>query len=114
MQKILLMSFKVKTIPKFDSELKRLSKKYPSLKSEFHDLINSLKERPNQGIYLGHNCYKIRLSIASKKKGKSGGGRVITCLQIFEQTVYLLTIFDKSEHENIPDKDLKDLLKWLE
>ncbi|TDE13862.1 type II toxin-antitoxin system RelE/ParE family toxin [Dyadobacter psychrotolerans] len=107
------MSFNVKTIPKFDSELKKLVKKYPSLKIEFLELIISLKENPSQGISLGNNCFKIRLSIASKGKGKSGGSRVITCLKISESTVYLLTIFDKSEKENIPDKDLAELLKWI-
>jgi hypothetical protein len=73
----------------------------------------SLKENPDQGTSLGSDCYKIRLSIASKGKGKSGGARVITCVKIVETNVYLLTIFDKSEHENIPDKDLKELLKYI-
>jgi len=53
------------------------------------------------------------LSIAWKDKGKSGGARVITCVKIVENTVYLLTIFDKSEKENIPNKELEDILKTL-
>ena len=80
---------------------------------EFFELFNSLKINPSQGTSLGNNCYKIRLSIASKGKGKSGGSRVITCFKVSEDSVYLLTIFDKSEKENIPDKDLKELLKWI-
>lgn len=107
------MSYKVKAIPKFEKELKRLVKKFPSLKSEYLKLVLSLKENPDQGTSLGSDCYKIRLSIASKGKGKSGGARVITCVKIVETNVYLLTIFDKSEHENIPDKDLKELLKYI-
>ncbi len=107
------MSYKVKTIPKFEKELKRLVKKYHSLKKEFITLVQSLKEEPHQGTALGNNCYKIRLSIASKQKGKSGGARVITYVQITHSAVYLLTIFDKSDQENIPDKDLEELLKWI-
>ncbi len=107
------MSFKVKVIPKFESELKRLVKKYPSLKFEFRDLKESLKISPIQGIPLGHDCFKIRLSIVSKGKGKSGGGRIITCVFVSEETVYLLSIFDKSEKDNIQDKELKELLKLL-
>ncbi|MCF2490610.1 type II toxin-antitoxin system RelE/ParE family toxin [Dyadobacter sp. CY347] len=107
------MSFKVKTIPKFESELKRLAKKYLSLKAEYFELIQSLRINPAQGTSLGQSCFKIRLSIASKGKGKSGGGRVITCYQVSETTVFLLAIFDKSERENMPDKELKDLLKEL-
>ena len=63
---------------------------------------------------LGNDCYKIRMAIASKGKGKSGGARVITCFKIMHGTVYLLTIFDKSEQENIPDKELRELLKFID
>jgi hypothetical protein len=93
--------------------LKRLSKKYPSLKSEYIELVESLHSQPKQGIPLGNNCYKIRLSIASKGKGKSGGARVISYLHIVKTTVYLLTIFDKSDKETIEDKELQELLKEL-
>ena len=113
MQKIYLMSYKVKTIPKFEKELKRLVKKYPSLKTEYIVLVQSLREYPTQGTSLGNNCYKIRLSIASKKKGKSGGARLITHVQVSKTSVYLMTIFDKSDWENIADKDLEELLKWI-
>ena len=107
------MSYKVITIPRFEKDLKRLVKKYPSLKNEFIALVLSLKKQPEQGTSLGSNCYKIRLSIASKGKGKSGGARVITCLQVLNTTIYLLTIYDKAEQENIPDKDLRDLLAYI-
>ena len=107
------MSYKVKTIPKFDRDVKRLAKKYPSLKNEFFELIQELKEQPKQGTALGNNCYKIHIAIASKGKGKSGGARVITYFQITATTVFLLTIYDKSEQENIPDKDLHALVKLI-
>ena len=113
MPKTCSMSYKVKTIPKFEKELKRLAKKYPSLKNEYIELVQSLKKHPDQGTPLGNDCYKIRLAIASKQKGKSGGGRVITYVQVLQASVYLLTIFDKSEQENIPDKELEALLKWI-
>jgi hypothetical protein len=54
------------------------------------------------------------LAIASKGKGKSGVARVITCVKIVNITVFLLTIFDKSEQENIPDKELQELLKLVQ
>ncbi|HEY0667310.1 MAG TPA: type II toxin-antitoxin system RelE/ParE family toxin [Sphingobacteriaceae bacterium] len=107
------MTYKVKTIPKFEKELKRLAKKHPSLKSDFSALLKSLNEHPSQGTPLGNECYKIRMAITSKGKGKSGGSRVITCFKIDKDTVFLLTIFDKNEQENISDKDLKELLKFI-
>ena len=41
------------------------------LKKEYAELITSLKENPEQGINIGNNCYKIRLTIASKQKVKA-------------------------------------------
>jgi len=107
------MSYNILTIPPFDKQLKRLAKKYPSLKNEFAELLESLEQDPKQGANLGNNCYKIRISIVSKGKGKSGGGRVITNFVIAEETVFLISIYDKSEKENLTDKELFELLKYV-
>lgn len=104
------MNFKIDVSDRFKKQLKILVKKYPSLKSEYSDLIESLEHNPVQGTPVGHSCYKIRLSITSKGKGKSGGARVITHVYITGKTVYLLSIYDKSEQENISDKELASLL----
>jgi mRNA-degrading endonuclease RelE of RelBE toxin-antitoxin system len=76
------MSYNIVVTAYFSKHLKRLVKKFPSLKKEFAQLIASLKENPVQGTNLDNNCYKIRLAIASKQKGKSGGARVITYVQV--------------------------------
>ena len=108
------MSYSVLAVPKFKKELKKLIKKYPSLKDEFASLINNLEKNPEQGKSLGMNCYKIRLAIKSKGKGKSGGSRVITNILIEDRIVYLLSIYDKSDKENLTNKELLELLKSLE
>lgn len=87
--------------------------KYPSLKEEFLDLIESLEINPEQGTNLGNKCYKIRIAIQSKGKGKSGGARIITNFIFEEDTVYLLSIYDKSEKENLTDKKIGELLKFI-
>ena len=107
------MSYKIETLPRFEKDLKRLVKKFPSLKTEFIELVNELKINPEKGIAIGNNCFKIRLSIASKGKGKSGGARVITHIKIIETTVFLLSIFDKSDQENISNKELIDILNSI-
>lgn len=104
------MDFKIKTIAVFEKKAGKLSKKYPSLKGELLELVQNLKENPQQGTSLGKSCYKIRIAIASKRAGKSGGGRVITCVKVVRETVFLLTIFDKAEQENISDNELAELL----
>jgi mRNA-degrading endonuclease RelE of RelBE toxin-antitoxin system len=97
--------------PKFKREAKRLRKKYPSLDREVIELGASLLENPFQGIHLGKDCYKIRMAIASKGKGKSGGGRVITCVKIEQDNIYLLTIYDKSEKTDLEANELDEILK---
>jgi len=107
------MTFNVKTLSVFERQVKRLMKKFPSLKKEILELIKKLKEDPEKGTSIGHNSYKIRLAIASKGKGKSGGARVITHLVFKDDTVYLLTIYDKSEIENLTDKEIRELIKLI-
>lgn len=107
------MSYNVKSISVFEKQAKKLNKKYPSLKSELSSLIEILKETPDYGTPIGKDCYKIRLSIASKRKGKSGGERIITHILISDNTVYLLSIYDKSQKENLTVNELKELISCL-
>ena len=104
------MSYQVKTLKTFDRQAKRLVKKYRSIGSDLALLAAELSNDPMQGISLGHNCYKIRLRIASKGQGKSGGARVITCVLAIKAEVYLLSIYDKSEHDSISDAELLALV----
>jgi mRNA-degrading endonuclease RelE of RelBE toxin-antitoxin system len=101
-------------LPKFKKQLKKLVKKYPSIKNEYAELINSLEQDPIQGTAIGHDCYKIRLAIKSKNKGKFGGARVVTHVYITGSTVYLLDIYDKSDQDSISDKELKELIELLD
>lgn len=105
------MSYNIVALPKFRKQIKKLSKKYASLKLDFADFLEDLESNPEQGTYLGKNCYKVRLAIKSKGKGKSGGVRIITNILITDSIIYLLTIYDKSEKENLTDNELTELLK---
>ena len=105
------MSYSIKTIPRFDKQLKKIAKKYPSFKNDFLKFIAQIIENPIQGNPLGNNCYKVRLAISDKQKGKSGGARVITNIMITEQTVYLIAIYDKSEQDSLTNKELAELLQ---
>jgi len=99
--------------PLFEKQFKRLARKYPSLIDELEKLDTQLLENPFLGTPLGRGCYKIRIPIASKGSGKSGGARVVTCVRIVKDEIHLLSIYDKSEQQSISNKDLKTLLKSL-
>ena len=108
------VNFDVRTIRKFERQARRLVKKYPTLKEEIGTLVEKLEKNPTLGTPLGHQCYKIRLAIASKGKGKSGGARVITYFVSDDSIVYLLSIYDKSEQITLTDGELTELLAAVE
>lgn len=107
------MSYNISTIPLFDKQAKRLAKKYPSLKKDLEELLKELVINPELGIALGNKFYKIRLAISSKGKGKSGGARVITYVKIIATTVFLTSIYDKSEKESITEKELEEIFRLI-
>jgi mRNA-degrading endonuclease RelE of RelBE toxin-antitoxin system len=107
------MNFKTEATPNFARELKPLVKKYPSLKKELEQLEEQLQHQPTSGISLGKGCYKIRLAIASKNRGKSGGARVITYVLVSMETVYLVSIYDKAEKGDIEQNELNDLIQQI-
>ena len=96
----------------FERNFKRLAKKYKSLPTDYLELSKSLKENPFQGVELGKGVRKIRMAIGSKDSGKSGGARVLTLTVLVsdDANVTLLTIYDKSEIDNVSDKYIKMLV----
>ncbi len=108
------MNYKVEVSDFFKKELKRLIKKYHSLKNELDALINKLSIDPIQGTPIGNNLYKIRLAIASKRTGKTGGARVIVLVEITDTVVVLLSIYSKGEKDGISDQELQKLIQNLE
>lgn len=95
----------------FKRQFRQLKKKYRSLTDDLENFQQSLKENPFQGDDLGGGVRKIRMAIASKGKGKSGGARVLTLnvLVSDDADITLLTIYDKNEIDNISD----DYIRWL-
>lgn len=107
------MSFNIIATEPFERKLKRLAKKYKSLKADLIDIIEQLEENPTIGTPIGKDCFKIRVAVSSKGIGKSGGARMITYVRIVNNTVFLMDIYDKSEQATISDKELQLLIDIL-
>ena len=105
------MNYKIELTDNFKKEAKKLIKKYASLRAEIAALGKELAETPKLGTPLGNNIYKIRLAIAGKGKGKSGGARVISFVKIIDKTVFLLSIYNKGDKDTISNKEVEELLK---
>ena len=107
------MSFNVIATEPFEKKVKKLAKKHKSLAADLAPIFEQLAKEPTIGTSLGKNCYKIRLAISAKGKGKSGGARLITYVRVARETVFLLDIYDKSDKATISDKELQLLLTLL-
>ena len=109
------MNSKIEISTSFKKDLKRLTKRYRSLPDDLRNLGIDLLENPDMGKDLGKGIHKIRLAVRSKGRGKSGGARVITHQNVIVQRsghiITLLTMYDKSEKDNITDKEIFALLK---
>ena len=108
------MNFDVIATDIFERKLKRLAKKHTSLAADLALVIDELIINPTLGTLIGKDCYKLRIAITSKGRGKSGGARMITYVRIIKQTVYLMDIYDKSEQATISNKELQLLISILE
>ena len=98
------MSFEVRTTNRFERSAKSLLKRYRSLKADLMEFICSLESNPFQGTELSPGIRKIRIAVASKGRGKSGGARIITYtieIRKNEVTVYLIDIYDKSDYSTV-------------
>src|SRR5260221_12249277 len=96
------MKYRILLTHNFEKDAKQFTKKFPSLKNELADLNRQLLINPNVGTPIGRNAFKIRLALRSKGKGKSGGMRVVTYIEIDFfigdlTNIFLLSIYDKSE-----------------
>ena len=110
------MKVKIYTEKEFERQLRKLSKKYRSMLDDYDAFLTGLEQDPFQGTSLGKGVRKVRMAIASKGKGKSGGARILTLnVKVSEDgmNVTLLTIYDKGEISNVKDEFIKFLIKNL-
>jgi hypothetical protein len=108
------MTFNFIPTSKFRKSFKNLLKKYPSILTDFEEFKKEFSENPQTGADLGGGFRKIRVTIQSKSKGKSGGARIITynfCHIQGTQDVLLIDIYDKSKQSTMQETEYNRILK---
>lgn len=71
------MSCSIRTTKDFDKEVKRLAKRYRSLKQDLQSLVEELKSNPLIGSDLGKGIHKVRIAIRRQPKKKKKKSRII-------------------------------------
>lgn len=89
------MSYKVELSDNFKKEAKNLPKNTLRLKQNSPNCLPNSNKLPQQALPLVMIFRKIRLSIASKNKGNSGGVRVMSFVKVTSTTVLLFSIYNK-------------------
>jgi mRNA-degrading endonuclease RelE of RelBE toxin-antitoxin system len=82
----------------FDRNLKSLRKHNPNLRNDFESFLKTFDAEAHPIIPRTGGARKARMS--AKGKGKRGGYRVVYYF-VLENTVWLLTIYDKVQKEDL-------------
>ena len=110
------MNFEIQTSSYFDAEVKRLAKRHRSFIDDLQDFRNSILKNPYQGTELSPGIRKVRMTIASKGRGQSGGARVITFTYLVDEkdgVVILLLLYDKADASSIKMNVVRQIIKDL-
>jgi hypothetical protein len=94
------------------SEFVKSAKKLGLSDGEREAIVNLIASDPDAGDEISGTGGMRKLRVASKDKGKSGGYRVITFFSGVDIPVFLVTIYGKSQKENITDAE-KHAMKSL-
>lgn len=105
------MSLNIHALEPFVKEAKRLHKKYKNLPNDLKELRTTLTENPKAGIELSRHCYKILLANSSIPTGKSGGFRIVYYYLGADDNLYLMSIYSKTEMENISEERLVEIMR---
>lgn len=101
---------------KFKRNLRALAKKYRNIRKDIQPIITQLEagELPGDRIAgIDYTILKLRVKNSDIKKGKSGGYRVIYYVKT-TTNIILITIYSKSEREDISAKEIKQVLAEFE
>ena len=110
------MNFEIQSSSYFDAEAKRLAKRHRSFIDDLQDFRDSILKNPYQGTELSPGIRKVRLTIGSKGRGKSGGARIITFTYLVDEkdgVVILLLLYDKADASSIKMNVVRQIIKDL-
>ncbi len=94
----------------YKKAVKKLSKTYRNIDLDIKDFLNSINSKEDLGTELKSNVFKVRVANSDKNKGKSAGYRLISYLEIIENELHLLYIYDKSKLVNVTEKEVDELV----
>lgn len=110
------MQYSVIPTSYFESDLKRLRKKYRNITHNIKGTLEELEDGNFKGDEVfsyqqGEHVFKVRVINSNNNKGKSSGYRLIYYVIKDDKEVYLLTIYSKAEQSNITKSEIQKIIK---
>ena len=111
-----LLPFEIRFAPEFRRRLKRLSKRYRSIRADLIPIIKQLQSRETLGDQISGIdliVMKVRVKNSDVQKGKSGGYRLIYW-QMSDDVIVLISIYSKSDQSNIDTAEIHQVISRFE
>ena len=102
--------------PRFQQDLRKLAKRYRSIRQDLTPLIEQLQRGETPGNRISGNKYqviKVRIKNSDIQRGKSAGYRVVYYLKT-QAAITLVTIYSKSDLTDIPNKVIEEIIQTFE
>jgi mRNA-degrading endonuclease RelE of RelBE toxin-antitoxin system len=102
----------VEAAPVFNRNLRKLAKKYRSIRNDLQPVIEQLEQGELPGDQIpgvGYAVFKLRVRNSDTRTGKSGGYRLIYYLKT-TTGIILLTVYAKSEQVDIATDDIQSII----
>ncbi len=109
-------SVTVIALPTFTRNIRTLIKKYRNILNDIQPIVSQLENGEILGdrvIGVGYPIFKLRIKNSDNQKGKSGGYRLIYYLKTNDK-ILLLTLYNKSEQDDVMAGDLQDIIEEYE
>lgn len=98
--------------PEFKRNLRQLAKRYRQIKTDVQSVLDAFGQGQTPGDQVPgvqYEVYKVRARNSDGGKGKSGGYRIIYQRNV-EGAIVLLTIYSKTEQEDIAPGEIRQIL----
>jgi len=100
----------------FEDDVKRYSRKYRHIEDDLNRFYQDFQSNPKQEAVAipgyERKIWKVRVQSSDLQRGKSGGFRLIFYFdELKPETVHLLTIYPKTEREDLSRDELLRFFK---
>ncbi|MDM8551961.1 hypothetical protein QUF72_17890 [Desulfobacterales bacterium HSG2] len=110
-----MMNYDIVFGPSFKRGIRKLKKRFPSVKKDIALAVDILLENLELGVLIpgGSDVRKLRVRNSDIKRGKSGGYRLLYHFDDEAGSISLLLLYAKSNRENITSGEIRKLLEEL-